>query len=152
MILDIMFWIWLAVCVLMVIVEACTAMLVSIWFVGGGVAALVACLCNGPVWLQLVLFVVVSAALLLLLRPFLQKQTNPHKSKTNVDAEIGKKAVVTQTIDNLHGTGRIQVGSVDWTASSLNETVIEVGSLVVIRKIEGVRAYVELAGEPAAVG
>ena len=40
----------------------------------------------------------------------------------------------------------------DWTARSLNETVIEVGSLVVIRKIEGVRAYVELAGEPAAVG
>ena len=141
--MEMMTWLWIAVCVLLVILEASTAMLVCIWFVGGGVAALIVSLCGGPVWLQLALFIAVSAGLLLLLRPFLKKQTNPHKIKTNVDAEIGKKAVVVETIDNLHGTGRIQVGSVDWTARSLDDTVIEAGTQVEIYEIRGVRAYVK---------
>lgn len=150
--MELMTWVWIAVCVLLVVLEASTAMLVCIWFVGGGAAALIVSLLGGPIWLQLVLFVVVSVGLLLLLRPFLQKQTNPHKIKTNVDAEIGKKAVVAQTIDNLHGTGRILVGSVDWTARSVDDRVIPEGAHVVIRRIEGVRAYVELVDEPAPVG
>lgn len=141
--MEMMTWLWIAVCVLLVILEASTAMLVCIWFVGGGVAALIVSLCGGPVWLQLALFIAVSAGLLLLLRPFLKKQTNPHKIKTNVDAEIGKKAVVVESIDNLHGTGRIQVGSVDWTARSLDDTVIEAGTQVEICEIRGVRAYVK---------
>ena len=150
--MELMSWIWIAICVLLVVLEASTAMLVCIWFVGGAVAALVASLLGGPLWLQLVLFVVVSVGLLVALRPFLQRQTNPHKFKTNVDAEIGKRAVVAETIDNLHGTGRILVGSVDWTARSVNDQVIDAGSHVVIRRIEGVRAYVEPVEAPASVG
>lgn len=150
--MELMTWIWIAACVLLVVLEASTAMLVCIWFVGGSVAALVVSLFGGPVWLQLVLFVAVSVGLLVLLRPFLQKQTNPHKSRTNVDAQIGKKAIVAQTIDNLRGTGRILVGSVDWTARSVDDRIIEPGAHVVIRRIEGVRAYVELVDEPASVG
>lgn len=148
--MELMFWIWIAACVLLVVLEACTAMLVCIWFVGGAVAALIACLCGGPMWLQLVLFVAVSVGLLVLLRPFLKKQRNEYKVKTNVDAVIGQRAVVVETIDNLHGQGRIMVGSTDWTARSLDDTVIESGNQVVVRKIEGVRAFVELA--EAAVG
>lgn len=150
--MDIMGWLWIAVCVLLVILEAATAMLVCIWFVGGGVAALIVSLLGGPLWLQIVLFAVVSVGLLLLLRPFLQKQTNPHKIKTNVDAEIGKKAVVIETVDNLHGTGRIMVGSVDWTARSLDDTVIEAGTQVEICEIKGVRAYVKPVEAAVSVG
>ena len=150
--MEIMTWLWIAVCVLLVILEATTAMLVCIWFVGGSAAALIVSLCGGPVWLQVVLFIAVSIGLLLLLRPFLKKQTNPHKVKTNVDAEIGKKAVVIERIDNLRGTGRIMVGSVDWTARSVDDTEIEAGAQVEICEIKGVRAYVKPVEAPVATG
>ena len=108
------------------------------------------CLCGGALWLQIVLFFVVSVALLLLLRPLLRRQCNPDKLKTNVDALIGKQAIVIEKIDNLEGRGRIQVDSADWTARSDDGSVIDAGCLVEIHRIEGVRAYV--APVHAAVG
>ena len=62
-------WIWLAALVLFAIVEASTATLVSVWFIGGALTAMIAALLNGPLWLQIVLFFGVSAAMLLLVRP-----------------------------------------------------------------------------------
>ena len=149
--MEIMTWLWIAVCVLLVILEATTAMLVCIWFVGGSAAALIVSLCGGPVWLQVVLFIAVSIGLLLLLRPFLKKQSQ-NTIKTNVDAEIGKKGIVVETIDNLHGTGRIQVGGMDWAARSMDDSVIEAGAQVEICEIKGVRAYVKPVEAPVATG
>ena len=134
---------WIAACILFIVLEAATATLVSIWFIGGSIAALIAALCGGPLWLQIGLFGVVSAVLVICLRPFLRKYVAPGRVKTNVDGNIGKQAVVVETIDNLHGKGRIALGSVDWTARSLDDSIIEEGTRVVIRKVEGVRAYVE---------
>lgn len=149
--MEIMTWLWIAVCVLLVILEATTAMLVCIWFVGGSAAALIVSLCGGPVWLQVVLFIAVSIGLLLLLRPFLKKQSQ-NTIKTNVDAEIGKKGIVVESIDNLHGTGRIQVGGMDWAARSMDDSVIEAGAQVEICEIKGVRAYVKPVEAPVATG
>lgn len=139
---------WLVAGVLLVVLEAVTAALISIWFVGGAAAALIAALCGGPLWLQIGLFVVMSALLLLVLRPFLRKQIKGEKERTNVDANLGKYGVVTETIDNLNGSGHILIDHADWTARSMDGANIAVGSRVVVRKIEGVRAWVELA--PAA--
>ena len=149
--MEIMTWLWIAVCVLLVILEATTAMLVCIWFVGGSAAALIVSLCGGPVWLQVVLFIAVSIGLLLLLRPFLKKQSQ-NTIKTNVDAEIGKKGIVVESIDNLHGTGRIQVGGMDWAARSMDDSVIEAGAQVEICEIKGVRAYVKPVEAPVVTG
>ena len=43
-------YVWLAVVVIMAIAEGMTAQLVSIWFVVGGVAALIASVCSGCRW------------------------------------------------------------------------------------------------------
>ncbi len=145
-----MFWFWAVACLVLLILEAATAMLVSIWFVGGAAAALIVYLCGGALWLQIVLFFAVSGALLLLLRPLIRRQCNPDKLKTNVDALIGKQAIVIEKIDNLEGQGRIKVDSADWTARSDDGSVIDAGCLVEIHRIEGVRAYV--APVHAAVG
>ena len=59
-----MFWFWAAACLALLIVEVATAMLVSIWFVGGAAAALIVYLCGGALWLQIVLFFAVSVAML----------------------------------------------------------------------------------------
>ena len=59
--MNLMIWIWLGAIVLFGVVEAATAGLVSIWFVAGALAALIAVLLGAGIWVQLVAFVVVAA-------------------------------------------------------------------------------------------
>lgn len=141
--MGMMFWIWLALLGLFIAVEAATVALVSVWFIGGAAVALVLSLLGTRVWVQCVAFIAVSVILLLLLRPFLKKYVSGKKVATNVNAFIGKHAVVTETIDNLQGKGAIRVDGSVWTARSANEAPIGTGTVVTICKIEGVKAFVE---------
>ena len=47
--------IWVAVIVIAAILEGMSAQLISIWFVGGGIAGMIAQLCGAPVWLQVMI-------------------------------------------------------------------------------------------------
>lgn len=134
---------WLCAMIVLGIMEAATVGLVCIWFAGGALAALIAAALSAPVWLQVVVFFVVSAGLLALFRPFARKFVNSKGTATNVDANIGKTAVVIEPIDNLRGTGRVMIGSVDWTARSTDGSVIEKDALVRVLRIEGVKVCVE---------
>lgn len=136
-------WFWIAVALVMAIAEGATVQLVSLWFIGGAVAAIIATLCGAPIWLQGVLFGAVSLILLALLRPLLRKHLAKNVVRTNVDALCGKHAVVTERIDNLHATGHIKLDGNLWTARSVDDSVIEENTEVVIRSIEGVKALVE---------
>ncbi len=136
-------WIWLGVMVVLGIVEAFTVSLICIWFVGGALAALIAAFLGAPLWGQLVAFFVVSTGLLLSLRPFFQKSIRSTGVATNVDSNIGKTAVVVEPIDNLHGSGRVMIDRVDWTARSEDGSVIEVGEVVQVLRIEGVKVCVQ---------
>ena len=134
---------WLCAMIVLGIMEAATVGLVCIWFAGGALAALIAATLGAPIWLQIVVFLVVSAGLLALLRPFARKFINTKITPTNVDANIGKTAVVVEPIDNIRGTGRVMLGSVDWTARSADDSVIEKDALVRVLRIEGVKVCVE---------
>lgn len=136
-------WFWIAIAVIMGVAEAATVQLVSLWFVGGALGAIVVTLLGGPLWLQVLVFALISLALLLLLRPFLRRYMKKNVVQTNVDSLVGRRALVIEGIDNLHATGRIKLDGTDWTARSLTGTVIEPDTEVVIRKIEGVKALVE---------
>ena len=61
-----MSFVWLGVIILAAVIEAGTTQLVSIWAVAGGIAALIAALCGGPIWLQGILFIVVTVLALLI--------------------------------------------------------------------------------------
>ena len=135
-------WIWLAALVLFAILEASTSALVSVWFIGGSLAAMIAALLGAPVWLQLVLFFAVSAALLLLLRPIARKYMASRTVPTNVSSNLGKTAVVTEAIDNLHGAGAVKIGGVEWSARSADDTPIAKDAVVRVVKIEGVKVFV----------
>ena len=141
--MDPMFWIWLALLGVFIVVEAATVALVCIWFIAGAAVALIFALCGLPLWSQIAAFVVVSAVLLVCLRPFLKKYINGKKVDTNVDAMIGQRAVVTEAIDNLQGLGTVKVGGNLWSARSVSGAPIAAGTVVIIRKVEGVRAFVE---------
>ena len=140
-----MAWIWLAALVIFAIVEASTVTLVSIWFVGGSLAALIAALAGGPLWLQVSLFLAVSVLLLLSLRPLLRKFHSPKKIQTNAPANIGKLAIVTEDIDNIQGQGAVKLSGLVWTARSTGGETIKAGTIVRVNSIEGVKLFVEPA-------
>ena len=133
---------WLGLMVLFLLVEANTVSVVSIWFAVGALVALVASLVGAEIWLQAVLFFVVSAGLLAALRPVVRKYFKPKLTKTNVDAVIGSQGYVTAQIDNLSGKGQVKLGAMEWTARSTDGSVISEGTLVKVDRIEGVKAFV----------
>ena len=143
--------IWLALLVVFLIVEAVTVTTVSLWFAGGSLAALIAALAGGGMWLQVVLFLVVSAVLLACLRPLVRKHFTPKIHSTNVDAVVGTRGYVTVSIDNNAASGTVKLGGMDWTARSETGDRIEAGTLVEVRRIEGVKAIVSPAEVSAEV-
>ena len=140
-----MVWIWLGAIVLFGVVEALTAGLVSIWFVAGAAAALAATLLGAGTGVQLVAFVVVSAAALVLTRPLVRKLTQKGVVHTNADRVLGRTAKVTEVIDNDDSTGAVYVDGKTWTARSADGSVLPAGSRVEIRRMEGVKLIVEAA-------
>lgn len=143
-------WIvWLAAMVFFGILEAGTVSMVSIWFVAGSLAALLTELCGGPLWLQVLLFLLVSAALLALLRPFVRKYVTPKKTATNADMALGREVYVLETVDNLRGTGAVKLDGKVWTARAADNAILPEGTLVKVVKLEGVKLYVEPARVPA---
>lgn len=136
---------WLVLLIVFAVLEASTVSLVSLWFMGGALTALIAALCGAEIWLQIILFFVVSIALLLCLRPLSKKLLKKRKVATNADSNIGKTAVVTETIDNLRGTGAVKISGVEWSARSVDDSVLEKDAVVRILRIEGVKVCVERA-------
>ena len=142
---------WLVLLVVFLLAEAATVGVVSAWFALGALAAMVTALLQGPVWLQTVLFVVVSAGLLLALRPLVRRFLSPNLTATNVDSVVGSTGTVTAAIDNVSAAGQVKLGAMEWTARSTSGQPIPVGTLVKVDKIEGVKAYVTPAEIPAKV-
>ena len=137
-------YIWFALMVVFIIMEASTVTMVSIWFVMGALAAMIVSLLGGALWLQVVLFLAVSALLLWCLRPVVKKHFTPKLEKTNVDAVIGAVGRVTEQISNVDACGHVKLGAMEWAARSTDGTTIEEGALVCVDRVEGVRVFVSI--------
>ena len=97
--------IWLVLLVVFAASEAATVGLTSIWFAAGSLAALIAALLGGPLWVQLTLFFAVSLLCLAAVRPLAKRLLNSRVEPTNADRVIGAEAQVTEDVDNIHGKG-----------------------------------------------
>ena len=135
--------VWLVLMVLLLILEAATAGLTSIWFALGALAALIASLLRGALWLQLAWFLAVSVLTLWLTRPLALKYLNSRRVATNADRVIGAEAVVTEDIDNIAGSGAVHVDGHEWTARSGSGANIAKGAVVRVERIEGVKLIVD---------
>lgn len=134
--------IWTVILVLCLLVEASSVVLVSIWFAAGALAALIAAVLGAALWLQVVLFIVVSGSFLLALRPIMKKWIRTGQARTNLDAVIGSTGIVLETIDNIQGAGRVKLGAMEWSARSTDGTQIQLGTQVTVDRIEGVKVFV----------
>ena len=94
------------------------------------------------VFIQIVIFLVTSFALLLATRPLVRKHINKKSQPTNADRSIGQKAVVTEEINNLLGNGAAKINGVEWTARADSENIIPVGATVTVVRIDGVKLIV----------
>lgn len=136
---------WLAAFIAFAIGEAVTVGLVSVWFAVGALAALFATALGAGLWLQITVFLGVSALALALFKPLSSKFLKPKLSATNADRVIGSAALVTETIDNTQAQGQVKVNGQIWSARSAQDIVIPVGADVRVLRIEGVKVIVETA-------
>ena len=139
--------IWLIVTIVLSVIEIFTMGLVTIWFAAGAAVALLLSLIDAPVAVQVVAFLVVSIAVLVLVRPIATAHFNDRLKKTNIDAIIGRKLIAKTDIDNLHGTGKVDMDGSTWlAASSVDNIVISAGEEVVVKEVRGVKLIVEREG------
>ena len=140
--MEYMIWIWLGAAVVFGILEARTAGLISVWFVAGAVAAMVAAMLEADVMVQAGVFIVVSALALALTRPLVRRWTQTRTVATNADRVLGQMAKVTETVDNDNSMGAVYVDGKTWSARSSDGSVIPAGTRVQVERMEGVKLFV----------
>ncbi len=132
---------WVFVAVVAAVIEAETCDMVSIWFVPGAIVSMLLSFLDIPLWVQCVVFAALSAVTLVLVHTVLKKYLPKRKeTKTNVDALIGQRGIVTEEINNLQATGCVKLQGLEWTARSEEEGLtIPVGSVVTVSDVKGVK-------------
>lgn len=133
---------WGVVIVLTLIIEAETTELVAIWFSVGGIPALICAVFETPIYIQILVFSVVSLVLVFLTRPLVKKFNLKNTIPTNADRLIGMVAKVTKEIP-VGGKGAVIVAYEEWSAISNISQVIEVEQNVLIKEIVGNKLLVE---------
>ncbi len=138
-----MLWIWIGLIVIFVIVEAATVQLVTVWFAVGGIAGLIAYAFGLEIWMQILIFAVVSAVALAVTRPFVKRFTKGRKQPTNADRYIGQEAIVTEPISNELSKGAVRIGGLEWTARTVDNSEVDKGERVTVEAIEGAKLLVK---------
>ena len=134
---------WLAIFVILLIIEIVTMGLTTIWFAGGALAAMAAGLIGFGTGIQILVFLVVSILLLVLTRPIAVKYFNQERQKTNAESLIGQQALVLEDIDTLQSAGLVEVRGQEWSAKTDEPNGrIAKNKVVVIEGIQGVKLIV----------
>lgn len=126
--------VWLLLMIGFIVLEVATVALVSVWFVVGAAAALIATIFTDSIGIQIGIFVFASALSLLLTRPLLKKKLDVKSTPTNMERNVGRTATVIVAI-TPEQPGRIKLDGVDWTAKSAQ--TLTVGSLCTVDAIHG---------------
>lgn len=135
---------WLLLMVIFAVLEGISVSLTSIWFAAGALVALFVSFAVPQLWIQALVFAVVSLAALLLMRPLAKKMMQPKgKIPTNADRILGREGIVTETVDNLAASGQVKVAGQVWTARTENDERIFAGEQVKVLRIDGVKLLVE---------
>lgn len=138
---------WLILLAVLILIEIITLGLTTIWFAGGALVAFIVSLFYDNILLEIILFFAVSLVLLFFTRPIVKKYFNSTRERTNYTAVIGKEALVTSTIDNIKSTGLATVDGQEWSARSVDGSVIEKGTKVIVENISGVKLMVRIKEE-----
>ena len=132
--------VWAGIIIAALVVEAITAQLVSIWFLPAALVSLIISFISpGLVWLQILVFVVISFVLILLSRTIFKKYLVPKITRTNLDSVIGDTGIVIEDINNIKNAGAVRIQGKIWSARSEDGSDIPCDTLVTVSRIEGVK-------------
>lgn len=136
--------IWLALLILLLVIEIITVGLTSIWAAGGALVALILSFLGVSVVWQIAAFFVVTFVLLWFTRPFAVKFINSQRVKTNYEGIIGKTIRISERVDNIRQTGMAVVNGQEWTVRSENDKeILEPDTLAKVVTISGVKLIVK---------
>jgi membrane protein implicated in regulation of membrane protease activity len=134
-------WIWVSLVIIFALVEVFTLGLTTVWF---AIAALIMAFLSFfhmPLTVQVLIFLVISALLLIFTRPLAIKKFKIGREKTNVDSLVGKHTLVVKTIGEFE-RGEAKINGQIWSARSEDNTEITKGKKCEILRIEGVQLIV----------
>lgn len=134
---------WLALLIVLLIIEIITVGLTSIWAAGGALVALILNILHVSLAGQIIAFLVVTILLLCFTRPFAVRFINSHREKTNYEGIIGKTIRIAETVDNISQTGSAVVNGQEWTVrTEADGEILETGTLAKVVNISGVKLIV----------
>ena len=134
-------WLWILAALVSGIIEVMIVSFVFLMLAIGALAAGIAAACGANLMVQLIVFIIVSVALLVVLRPFLKGRIERSNNyvPSNTDRLIGKSGYVTETVGERHG--RIQFSGGEWSARTQGPE-LPVGAEVRVDRIDGATAVV----------
>ncbi|MBP3337621.1 MAG: NfeD family protein [Clostridia bacterium] len=135
--------IWILLIIAFIVIESATVSLISIWFAGGALVALLALLLGADVTIQILVFLLVSVLCIVLLRKFALNSVKNKKSKTNIDRIIGQEIILKEGISDELGAGLAIINDVEWKVKSENGELIPAGEKVKVVDVEGVKLVVK---------
>ncbi|MFA5686972.1 MAG: NfeD family protein [Bacilli bacterium] len=141
---EVMVWIWLGVFVISIVIEALEPGLISIWFAGGAILALILSIIPGvPFWVEIIVFIIASVTLIFSIRPLTKKYLLKKETKSNVEEKIGEKCTVLVEVNEL-SHGEVQLNGIIWTAVAKNKgDVFLKDEVVVIVGIDGNKLVID---------
>lgn len=140
-------WVWLIVCLGMLVLEVITVgNLVSLWFSFGALAALGTTFLTDSVAVQLAVFAIVSVAALIMIRPMTKNLLRGNVVSTNADRLIGRQFILNESI-NQDSWGKIKVHGEEWSATTADQSSISAQTRVEVIAIEGVKLIVKSVEE-----
>ena len=132
---------WVGIAVVLAVVELMSLDLVLLMFALGALGAAVAAGLGGPVWLALLVFAVVSTALLFLVRPPLVERLHAGPTlQTGHQNLVGRDALVIEPVDSR--SGRVKLASEVWSARTDGGESFDTGAEVHVIRIDGATAVV----------
>lgn len=134
--------VWLVILAVMIVLEIFSLGLTTIWFGIGAIGAAIVSWMGYGIWVQLIVFAVLSVIAMAVFRPLAVKYLNKDKEKTNIDGVVGE-VVVTKEINNEMAAGEVQLNGMSWTARSQDGRVIPEAERVTVVSVQGVKLIVK---------
>ena len=135
--------VWLVILAVMIVLEIFSLGLTTIWFGIGAIGAAIVSWMGYGIWVQLIVFAVLSVIAMAVFRPLAVKYLNKDKEKTNIDGVVGEVVVVTKEINNEMAAGEVQLNGMSWTARSQDGRVIPEAERVTVVSVQGVKLIVK---------
>ncbi len=146
--MELLWWHWLVIGLLLVLVELATPGGFFVIFFGVSaiiVGALAGFVLAGPVWTQLLLFSVLSVVSLVVFRSRLLKAVQPNPQRPEVDTLVGEIGHVEAPIA-AGEIGKVEVRGAAWSARNTTSSTLMRGVRCRVLRVDGLMLDIEPEG------